>query len=745
MPKRSSSLSLAALLIAFAGSLAPVHPAAALQPQTGAAAQPQDLGREEQERLVQLLRDFVHFVRIDRSDVAASYGQQLLDSGITPSQFVDLVELSGERDADRFAETITRALRKPELEPTAAALITLYERGKLDRVRNPDEIARNIGLLTQHARAQLLGRERLKAAGEYALPQLLSALLQRGNPALRAQAQRLLIDMGRQAVIPLSTALLDLDPVGQEAVVGVLEHIPYKHSLPFLYDVMTSTQSPQVRAAAERAVARIGGVGLSADPAELYFQLAEGYYNEKAELTSFEGEDFQLLWDFNPTIGLVMTAVRTPVYHEAMAMRMAEKSLSHRPDGNLEALSLWIASNFSREIDTPDGYVNPVYPADRRDAMYFAVAAGATPSQRVLGRALSDRDTPLARQAIAAIERTAGGAALWEGQGARRPLLEALRYPSRRVQYEAALALAAAQPTAGFDGADRVVPILASAVRDAGTRFAAVVTPDQERYQEIRRILEGQGYTVLPRGGNLNELTQPIAEVPGIDLIVSNLPGDATVEMITEARGTPNLLATPVLALTASQHYGELARRFDRDETVAVRQAGISGEMIANAATELVQVASGGPIEADEARAYAGRALAALRDLAVSVNPVLDVNDAALPLMAALNETQGQTRLQVAEILSRIGQRRTQVALMDAALDAQGDERVALLGKVADSAKRFGNLLEARQIHRVVELAQNGEVAEATAAAGVMGALNLPNTNLIPLILGQHEPQQAQR
>src|SRR5690606_29824304 len=138
---------------------------------------------------------------------------------------------------------------------------------------------------------------------------------------------------------------------------------------------------------------------------------------------------------------------------------------------------------------------------------------------------------------------------------------------------------------------------------------------------------------------------------------------------------------------------------------------------------ELVQVASGGPIEADEARAYAGRALAALRDLAVSVNPVLDVNDAALPLMAALNETQGQTRLQVAEILSRIGQRRTQVALMDAALDAQGDERVALLGKVADSAKRFGNLLEARQIHRVVELAQNGEVAEATAAAGVMGAL----------------------
>ncbi len=55
---------------------------------------------------------------------------------------------------------------------------------------------------------------------------------------------------------------------------------------------------------------------------------------------------------------------------------------------------------------------------------------------------------------------------------------------------------------------------------------------------------------------------------------------------------------------------------------------------------------------------------------------------------------------------------------------------------VADSAKRFGNQLEARQVDRVVELAMKAEAAEAAAAAALVGALNLPNDNLIPLILG---------
>src|SRR5690606_39312413 len=120
-----------------------------------------------------------------------------------------------------------------------------------------------------------------------------------------------------------------------------------------------------------------------------------------------------------------------------------------------------------------------------------------------------------------------------------------------------------------------------------------------------------------------------------------------------------------------------------------------------------------GPVPEEEDHVFAARSLAALRDLAVSGNEVFDVGDAALPLIAALSERTGPVRLEIAEVLSRIPQKRAQVALGDAALGAEGDERISLLEKVASSSKRFGNMLERRQVARVVELAQIGEGQEA--------------------------------
>ncbi|QYU70387.1 hypothetical protein J4558_09835 [Leptolyngbya sp. 15MV] len=343
----------------------------------------------------QLLSDFIHFTRINRPDVAAGVGTQLLGRNLRAVDFVDLVERSGEQQ--RFEETVARAMRSPQLEPTAAALLRLYDQGKLQRVRDPKEIARNIELLKGVQRGRMLARERLAAAGEYAMPQLLETLLKL-DPELRAEVTRLMIDMGQQSVTPLATALGQLDAANQETVADILGLIGYRTALPYLVDVMGTTASPSVRAAADRAIRRIGLQG-AADAASLYAELAEGYYQARSELTSFPNDEFQLLWSYNPASGLNMTAIRTPVYHEAMAMRLAERSLELRPQGNDRALSLWLAANFSREIDTPPNYENPAYAATRRDAMYYAVAAGSGPSQQVLARALDRREARLARRA----------------------------------------------------------------------------------------------------------------------------------------------------------------------------------------------------------------------------------------------------------------------------------------------------------------------------------------------------------
>ena len=682
----------------------------------------------------QLVEDLIHYQKIDQREAFAAVADELLSRGLTGPELVELVTAQARREA-RFNEAVVGAMQEAGLEERAAALYELFEKGKLERAREAGEIARNIALLQGNLRARRLAHERLKTAGEYAMPQLLETFLQTDSTDLRAELQRIMIGMGLQAVQPLAAALPNLGAARQEQVVNILGLIDYQASLPYLAELRDATDSPEVRTACDEAIDRLGGTsGLSA--AELYYELAQDYYQEKRGLTSFPGEEYQLLWSYDPGIGLVMTPIRTGLFHEAKAMRGAESSLVLGRE-NPESLALWIAANFSRELDTPEGYENPAYGSDRPEAMYFAVAAGVDVGQRVLARAIDDRDTRLARKAIAAIERVAGGSGLWRGPGVRRPLLEALSYPNRRVQFESALALGAAQPTAPFDGADRVVPTLSAAIRDPASRAAVVLTGDAEQYASMRSLLTTMGYSVLPRARTLDELGGAIAEAPAIDLMVTSLTADATVEAVRQARASARLSATPVVALVPSSDYARLRRRYDEREGVALRALGITDAQFRETIAALVAVTTGEPINAAEAVRYAERALGVLRDLAVSRSPVFSVSDATMPLIAAMNQYDGRMKMTIADVLARIGEQRAQVALMDEALNASGDERIVLLGFVADSAKRFGNLLTERQVRRLIDLARTGERREATAAAAAMGALSLPNESLLQLIIGE--------
>lgn len=686
-----------------------------------------------------LLANFIHFIKIARYDVAAGEGRSLLDSGLSPTEFVDLVDGSGEMD--RFESAIARGLRVEAVQPIAAKLNDLYRKGRLERARDPDEIARNIALLNGTMGERLSARSRLIAAGEYAMSQLLETLLGDGNLSIRARVQQVMIGMGRQAVIPLSESLAGLSPDLQERVLNVLAAIPYRASLPAVTALYQQTDSSSVRAAAGRVIAALGG-DPEASPAVLYEALAEGYYEHRDELTSFPGEAFQLIWDMSPDRVLRMHAIPTPIFHDTMAMRMAERSLRLDPSSP-ETLALWIASAFRREIDGEG--LEHVEPAAGRDAMYYAVAAGPSIGQRILARAIDTRDTPLARRAIAAVERTAGVDALTGGDLGRRPLLEALGFHSRRVQIEAALALAHSQPMETFDGAERVVPILAGAIRNADERFAVVLSgSDREEYDRISGILEKSGYTVLPPADHgIDDIMGPISEAPGIDLIVTSLNGADTVAAHDRARAEPRLAAAPMFILARSADALDLERRYRRDRTVLVRRDALTTDQFIAAVDLLERQAVGGAITEDEARMYASRSLAALRDLAVARNPVLRIDDAALPLISALEETGGSMQGDIAEVLAHVDQGRAQVALADAAFDATDGARIALLGKVADSAKRFGNMLEPRQVERLIRLASDDDLATATAAAAVVGALDLPNTDLVPLITGS--PVQADR
>lgn len=726
-------LATAALVFSAAGLCVP----SVLAQQAGAGKSP--AAATDDRTPETLLKDYIHFVKVRSYEAAAGAATELFAKNLSPAEFVKVVEDS--REQARFDDAVQLGLKIAAIEDVSGKMLRTFERGKLDRARDPEQIKKNIELLAGPVLARKLGHDRLVFASEYAMPQLLTAFLDGGDPLRREEVRGVMVDLGKSAVIPLVTALPNLDGAQQEQVIDVLRQIPYKTSAPFIAELRATTANGSVRAASERALTELGSTESIGDLSGMFQSLAEGFYSHRSDLQSFPAEDFQLLWEYKPDIGLYFRPIVTGLFYEAMAMRYAEKALRLRTD-NTPALGLWVAANFKREIRTPQGYDNPSYGKDRREAMYYAVAAGSDVVQAVLGRGLDASDTPLIRRAIAALEKSAGGATLWSATGAagRKPLPESLSYPNRRVQYEAALALAAAQPREAFQGSDRVVPTLSSAIREASSRLAVVLASDNETYQSVRSILEKGKYTVLPFGRTLGDIAAPLAESPAVDLtVVANQRGESVAAAIQEIRGTTKVSAVPILALTSSDAYRDLLRTYERDATIAVRQSAITEAQVLQSAEDLVRSASGGPITEDEARLYSARCLAALRDLAVSGNAVFDVGDSASALIAALNEKTGATKMDVAEVLSRVGQERAQGALMDGALSASGAERIALLGKVADSAKRYGNLLAQRYVDQLVRLAGSADNAEATAAAATLGALNLPNARIVPLILGDKQ------
>lgn len=676
-----------------------------------------------------LLKDFLHYVRIAKPDLAEASGNALLDSGVTDEELAVIV--AEENLEEKLISVLRRGRRMSGVSDLVAAIEKKVEDGRIALARDPERIRQSVAMLTGTLRQKMFAENRLLAAGEYAVPALLEVIVNGKDPQLEVAATTIIEKIKRHAVLPLCVALSSVDENAQRKICNMLGEIGYPAAIPFLLELdQARGTSNAVKETAMRAFKRLGGTSTSL--ASQFNALGRRFFEGELSLVAWPSEARNNVWSYDTYAGLTPTPVPTEIYGDVMAMKMARTALSF-DNGSRPALALWVAADLRRENDLPSGATDPIFGNAPYSPQFFATAAGTSVAQDVLSMAIDQYDTALVRDAIAALSETTGSANLFGG--ARLPLLEGLRYPDRRVQYDSALVLANALPRKNFPGDEIVVPLLGSAVRDSDAMFGIIVASNLEDRRTYGSDLQTLGFTVLNGGENYSSVRDELGRAIGLDLVVVRGEIGMIRETISGLRNDNLSAAVPIIASANIRDQDKLASEFSNDRATVIWTAGTGQSAFTSAVDGLLERTGGGRLSSDDSLSYMLGALDALRNVAASGTTTLDASAAEPALLSALSQRDGHVGLLVAEVVSMLPGSTAQQALLDAAFASTDSDQIDLLDLVAGSARRFGNLAATRQISALLDLITNSSGDTADAAGRAYGALNVGPEESVQLIL----------
>lgn len=727
MRKSDTSYGVAVLAIVLVVTL--LTGLAISQGPTGAVATGSD------KKLTNLWDNFIHWIRMGRADLAISYGKAILNAKPDPRK---LYQLSIQ--TDKGGVTLSRGRGLKGLAPIIDKINTLITAGAKALRKDPAEIAKWIDMIGGTPRQLLIATERLAKSGEYAVPQIIAKLTDKQTPAvLRTRLITILPRLGqdqgvaaRVSVVRALTAALSVqDATVQTAICRALGKIAYPQAGPYLKELSEKNDLPSVTHQA--ALASLGAcIGKAAKKpvAELFYDAAVKYYRHSESYMPDARYKTANVWYWKEGLGLCYKEVPREIFDEVYAMRSAKKALEHDPDFD-PAVTLWIAANLRKEAELPAGVKDPTHQSGQPGAEYYALASGAKYLQRVLQLSLNDGDVSVAIPAIQALARTAGTRNLVAVvEGGAQPLVSALSYPSRKVRYLAAEALALARPQKRFNGWNLVIPILTEALRATGRTSAVLVDRNLDHRNKVKALLRDNGCDVVD-AESLGKALSASSKQGGVDLIVlaSNISTPETSKSISTIRANPALSLTPII-LVAKPDELLAARNLAKTDSqiVVLPEEKLDAKGISTAIKSAFTKSSGGLVSEEEAAQWSIRASKCLKLLAMTNNPVYDLTDATTALISALSDKRDEVRVAAAQALAEFPSIKAQRAITNLALDGSAPEsvRIAAFEAASESFRQFGNQLTDDQINEIInEVTGTGSLKIRNAAAQAMGALSL--------------------
>ncbi len=726
-----SAAALSALTVASPG-LGLVAPAAAQQVTEEPSAQPS-------EELLDLVDDFYHTATLANYPAARAYGQQVLDTAEEPEAVLEAFQQVYDRRPDPLVgldEQLIRFQGIPEIAEVSGAVVDLVNEGRQARATRLSFLQSQVERLGNGGIAYGNAIENLRSSGEYATPVLLSNLFDPNRQELQNPIRRALVDLGLPMVSPLLAALNAEDPQVKAEVMQALGELGYSEAIPYVLEQVETNQGQLVQQVGTQALGRLGYAGGSTAASE-YYTVAESFWLNRSPIQPDSGFEGANLWRWDQG-SLAATTVPAEIFNELMAMRAAGNTLALSQGANAapqqvqdDALSLWLASNYRREIELPEGATDNSRPDSDATAGYYGTQAGVKYLQQVIERAANERTLPpesrydsaaVALAAVQSMQDVVGESTLEAGA---TPLTRAMQFPDRRVAMEAALALAQALPTKAVEGGENVVPLLADALSQTGEPTVLLVMDNGDERNAANEALTEAGYRVQD-ATSVQDVVAKADVLAGVDVLVIDGKLSNPRAILEAARGTPKLRSSAKLFLveTASSEFGRLS---ESDPTAAITTARASQALVD--AIEKARVDAGGlPLDEEGATALATRAADLLMDIGLD-SSVYSLETARQPLLASLDDERPEIRQMATKIVAQLSGAEPQQALLSLGDDASAPDevRVSAFDGLASSAKRYGNLLGQAEVDTLLTAAAETESPEVRAAAAkAVGALSLP-------------------
>ncbi len=428
--------------------------------------------------------DFLHYTAIGRLDLAIGYAQAIIDGEPDPLEVLAL----SESNLNGYRILLKMYAASEELKEVSGRILDIIEQGRFIRRTDPRIIVQEIKRLSTTIRGRIAAEQRLKNAGEYAIPYMLSAMADADRKNEFANITGALPKIGREAIRPLAAAL-QMDNVGVKGeVIKALGEIGYMESAGYLKYVVENDESDILRRLAGSAIEKIDASSLKIPAAILLFNLGESYYDHAESVAAPADYDFANVWFWDADAGeVVRQEVDKEYFNELMAMRSCEWALKADAD-TASAIALWLAAFFKAESS---GLAQPAYFGEgHADAMTYATTAGPEYLHEGLERALGDKDAYVSLGLVESLAANAGEQSLLYRIGTQQPLATALIFEDRMVRYSAAIAIGQAGPNAEFMGSKVIIENLAEAIGEDGSGELGKELADIYALRAIRVMLK---------------------------------------------------------------------------------------------------------------------------------------------------------------------------------------------------------------------------------------------------------------